>query len=358
LENNQGPIRIKDIAEKAQVSVGTVDRVLHNRGRVSEEVREKVKRIIKELNYEPNLIARTLGTNKTYRFAALIPDPDQDSYWLDSKIGIEKAFKEFKGYGIVVDFYYFDLNKVNTFLEKAHEVTENRPEGILVAPLFLRESLPFFENWEKNNLPYVLINTQISESSPLCYIGQDSYQSGVLAGKLIQYGTPHPSTFVIVHIAEDIANSAHLIKKEKGFRDYFTSLEEEGKVYKVISADLPNPNHISFTEKLDYLFAENPDIKGVFVTTSKGFEIASYFGKRGIKDLRLIGYDLLEKNLDYLNKGTIDFLINQNPKGQGYFGILSLTESIVFRKSINSLKYLPLDIISKENLKYYIEADN
>lgn len=358
MKNNFGAIRIKDIAERAQVSVGTVDRVLHNRGRVSEEVRDKVKRIIKELNYEPNLIARTLGTNKTYHFAALIPDPDQDFYWLDSKKGIEKAFKEFKGYGINIDFYYFNLNKVNSFLEKANEITEIKPDGILIAPLFMRESLPFFEQWENSKIPYVLINTQINESSPLCYIGQDSYQSGVLAGKLIQYGVPAPATFVIVHIAEDIANSAHLIKKEQGFRDYFLPFQEQGPGYKVITADLPNLNHISFTEKLDYLFAENPDIKGVFVTTSKGYEIASYFQKRRIKNLRLVGYDLLKKNLEYLNLGTIDFLINQNPKGQGYFGILSLTENIVFKKDINPLKYLPLDIISKENLKYYIEADN
>ena len=66
-------IRIKDIALKAKVSTGTVDRVLHNRGRVSAKVQEKVLKIIKEMDYEPNLIARALGSKKTYHIAALFP---------------------------------------------------------------------------------------------------------------------------------------------------------------------------------------------------------------------------------------------------------------------------------------------
>ena len=48
-------IRIKDIAERSGVSVGTVDRVLHNRPNVSRPAREKVEKALKELNYQPNM---------------------------------------------------------------------------------------------------------------------------------------------------------------------------------------------------------------------------------------------------------------------------------------------------------------
>ncbi|WP_234408903.1 LacI family DNA-binding transcriptional regulator [Marinilabilia salmonicolor] len=46
------PVRIKDIAEKANVSIGTVDRVLHNRGEVAKKTKEKVLTIAKEMNYQ------------------------------------------------------------------------------------------------------------------------------------------------------------------------------------------------------------------------------------------------------------------------------------------------------------------
>jgi len=63
---NTKNIRIKDIAQLAGVSVGTVDRVLHNRGRVSEEALKKVLSVLDQIEYKPNLIARTLG-RKTSR---------------------------------------------------------------------------------------------------------------------------------------------------------------------------------------------------------------------------------------------------------------------------------------------------
>ena len=68
-------IRIKDIALKAQVSTGTVDRVIHNRGRVAEDVKERVLKIIKDLNYEPNLMARMLGSKTPMEGPTISPIP-------------------------------------------------------------------------------------------------------------------------------------------------------------------------------------------------------------------------------------------------------------------------------------------
>jgi LacI family transcriptional regulator len=64
----------------------------------------------------------------------------------------------------------------------------------------------------------------------------------------------------------------------------------------------------------------------------------------------------LPKNIHYLENGVIQFLINQNPKAQGYWGIYQLSDHLVFKKDILPIKYLPLDIITKENLNYYIDA--
>ena len=56
-------IRIKDIAQMAEVSVGTVDRVLHGRTGVSEASRKKVENILKQLDYQPNMYASALASN-------------------------------------------------------------------------------------------------------------------------------------------------------------------------------------------------------------------------------------------------------------------------------------------------------
>ena len=58
-------IRIKDIAERAGTSVGTVDRVLHGRPNVSPGAREKIERALKEMNYHPNMYASALASNRS-----------------------------------------------------------------------------------------------------------------------------------------------------------------------------------------------------------------------------------------------------------------------------------------------------
>lgn len=349
-------VRIKDIAERAETSKGTVDRVLHNRGRVAEDVREKVLKIIKEMNYEPNFLAQSLKTQRTYSFIALVPDPKTDPYWESPEHGIAKAEKDLRQYGISITRFIFDPHDVSSFIEKAKDVTREHPDGLLVAPLFYKEVLPFFKEWEALKIPYVLFNTQISNVNPLCYIGQDSYQSGFLAAKILSFGLPDPCSMIVLHIDEDLPNSAHLITKEEGFKDYFIRKNLTDK-YKVLEAELNFSEGESFDHSLDQLLAGENQLRAIYVTNSKAFAIAQYLEKNKLSHIKLVGYDLIPQNLHYLNLGFVDFLINQNPLGQGYWGIYQLANHLVFKKEILPIKFLPLDIITQENLEYYLDPE-
>ena len=66
-------VGVKEIARRAKVSIATVDRVLHDRQGVSLKTKEKIQQIIKELNYQPNIVARALASRKKLKFAILIP---------------------------------------------------------------------------------------------------------------------------------------------------------------------------------------------------------------------------------------------------------------------------------------------
>ena len=76
-------VRIKDIAKMADVSVGTVDRVIHGRSGVSESSRKRVEEILKQLDYQPNMYASALASNKKYAFACLLPLHEKGEYWTD-----------------------------------------------------------------------------------------------------------------------------------------------------------------------------------------------------------------------------------------------------------------------------------
>ena len=70
----------------------------------------------------------------------------------------------------------------------------------------------------------------------------------------------------------------------------------------------------------------------------------------------LVGYDMLEENLQYLSSGVIDFLINQNPKRQAFLGINYLAEHLVFKRRVLSTDLLPLEVITRENLQSYLDS--
>ena len=84
-------VRIKDIAKMADVSVGTVDRVIHGRSGVSESSRKRVEEILKQLDYQPNMYASALASNKKYTFACLLPLHEKAEYWTDSVTGAGRS---------------------------------------------------------------------------------------------------------------------------------------------------------------------------------------------------------------------------------------------------------------------------
>lgn len=347
-------IRIKDIAQLAGVSVGTVDRVIHKRGQVSRDAYDKVMEILEKTGYKPNLIARTLGSNKTYSIAALIPEPSQDEYWGLSGQGIENAIEEWAQYGVRVEPYYFDLYGTQSFQDLADQALSREPDGILAAPIFHAEALKFFGECQLRKIPYVVFNNNVPEAQPISFIGQDLYQSGRVAAELLHMNRKGPGVFAILHIYDDVDRSTHLSEKEKGFKEYFDSYNHGS--FSVISRDLNYTHESTLQNELSEVIGL-PDLKGILVTTSKGASVvSSLLEKQGKEDIRLVAYDLLKQNLHYLKKGIIDFLINQNIKQQAFTGVGQLANRLLFNKGVEPTCLFPLEIITRQNLDSYLAA--
>src|SRR5690554_2293536 len=139
-------VRIKDIANKAQVSIGTVDRVLHNRGEVAEETKSRILQIVKEMNYQPNILASTLASKKSALFATLFPEPPSpDGYWNKPVVGVNKRIQELRQYGIQVQPYTFSQYDPESFIEKSEKVLALKPDGVVLAPFYKKEATQFIE---------------------------------------------------------------------------------------------------------------------------------------------------------------------------------------------------------------------
>lgn len=347
--NRQG---VKEIARLANVSLATVDRVLHNRTGVSEATRAKIQKIIKKLNYKPNILARRLASGKVYRFAALIPSVSEETaYWQAPLNGINRAEAELSQYGIQVERYLFDQNDKKSFQSKAKLILNSEIDGVVVAPSFIEESIQFTNQCRELKIPYVFINSDIPAQQSLCYIGPELFKSGYLAASLAGYSKSDTGKILVVNIVKEIDNQQHhVVRKEEGFRSYFRDKNIKADI---IEANINQTDFKAIEKRLTEVFDENADITSVFVTNSRVFSVARFLEKKGLKDVLLIGYDYIEENIQFLKNGRINFLICQKPEEQGYRGIMALYHHLILKIPISSIDYMPIDIITKENYEFY-----
>ena len=348
-------VRIKDIAGKANVSIGTVDRVMHNRGEVSSETRDRILQIIDEMHYKPDILARTLKSKTSFRVAVIIPEGKRgNAFWEKPLKGIENAVEEILPFELEVRYHLFDQFNKESFVEKSNQLLNDKPHGVLVAPVFYRETYSFLSQLKAMNIPFILINSNINHPGQQCFIGQDSMQSGQVAARLMSYGLDTSSDVIIINIARDRDNYNHIKSREEGFKEFFRQKEKLNKI-SLIRENINSSDKNELFKRLEKILLNGREAGGIFVTNSRVYAVAEFLEKNKLEYLKLIGYDLIDPNIEYLQKGIIDFLISQKPEEQGYAGIMSLFNLLVMDRQPEPETYIPIDIITNENINYYIK---
>jgi LacI family transcriptional regulator len=343
-------IRIKDIATRAKVSIGTVDRVLHNRGEVAEKTRNRILEIIRELNYQPNILASTLASKKTVLFATLFPQPPSpEAYWNKPLIGVRMRIAELQQYSVITQNFTFSQSDAGDFERQAERILEVNPDGVVLAPFYVRESAKFVEKLNERKIPFIFIDSELKNTGQLAYVGQDSFQSGLLAGKLLGIITPEDKMIWVVHFAKEMDNQNHLVQRELGFYEWFRVNQPERRLK---TLEIPNTECCGWEEDISQEMQHSLP-GGIFVTNSKVFLMAGYLSKMNFDGIKLIGHDLLVENRRFLQHNKVNFLICQRPEEQGYNAINKLFQHVLLKKPVQTENYTPIDIVTKENVDYY-----
>lgn len=351
------PVRIKDIADKAGVSTGTVDRVLHGRGRVSQENEKKVRDAIEILAYEPNLMARSLAINKSFEIAIVIPDFSKDSFWKAQKNGIERALKYIQDFGFSIKILKYDDQKKGDLLRYKKLILEENYDAILLGPTVTDDAHNLLDYFCDIKMPYLLINSNLERSDDyfIGYVGQDSLQSGKLAARLLSLMTAGDGDLSILHMEKEIEISQHLLQKQKGFIHFFeTSTKSYPKIAINRVPDFSNKKILKNT--ISKLLEDSPQLQGIFVTTSRLHYLIEVLQEINRDDIMVVGFDIIQENIAAINKYENAILIDQNPERQGYSGLISLFEYLLNNKEIKKVQYLPLNVLTRENLSTYIDT--
>ena len=346
-------IRIKDIATLAGVSEGTVDRVIHNRGDVSAKSFEAVTKVLEEMNYSPNLLARSLASKKQYRFVCIFPKHKPTDYWESIDKGFDQAALDFIHYNVHIEKHYFNQYDVNSFISVANEILQNEPDAVFLAPIFREETITFTTELVSRKIPFSFIDSMIEDTDFLTYYGQNSFQSGYIAAKMILSSLPAKSQIIVIRTQRKGSVSNQTLSRNKGFMKY---IQENNLVdnFEIINVEFNNENEIANRDLLMDVFEKHSNIKAIITFNSKVYRIARHLEVLNHTNVRLIGYDLLDQNVVYLQQGIITCLIAQRPDKQAYFSVRDMCRQLIFKQEINKINYVPIDILLKENIEYYM----
>jgi LacI family transcriptional regulator len=151
-------VTINHIAKEAKVSHATVSRVLNNSGYVKDETREKVLKVINELNYTPSAIARSLSTNKTNTIGVIVPDIN-NLFFGDIIKGITEIADK-NNLNIILCDTDEDKDKE---LKAINVLKQQRIQGLIITPTFYKNS-PSDENLnalKALGIPIILIDGHV-----------------------------------------------------------------------------------------------------------------------------------------------------------------------------------------------------
>lgn len=351
--NKGSKVTINDVARMSGVSKGTVDRVLHNRGEVSEKSRERVLQVIEELGYKPNIYASLLASRKEHRIVCVIPEFMPGEFWELTEKGILRGRDYASDYGISVEIQKYDQYSMESFQQACERTLAGGPAGVIVAPLFRAETFKFVTELKNRGIAYIYIDSKLEDDNYLGYFGLPMYQSGYLCADMLTDGRDVPKVHVIRIARDKKGLSDPTVTRRTGFLDYMSEHYPDTEISNVF---IDPKDSLSISRTLDKMFDEDPDpCKYLVMFNSRVHLVADYLRERNITTCRVVGFDVLEKNLSALRDGFVQLLIAQHSDSQTALAVSSLADWLVLGKPLPKKdNYTQMDILCRYNCDYYL----
>ncbi len=289
---------IKDVAKLAGCGIATVSRVINKSGYVKKETREKVEKVIIELGYQPNEIARSMTRQKNNLVAFILPN-SKHIFFGELLYYVEEELFNY-GYKLMLCNSSEKIEKEIVYLDM---LKNNRVDAVI---LLTNNDV---EQYLNKNLPIVSFDRYF-ENVP--YVASDNYHGGVLAAKrLISHGCKN-----IMFIGDDAQGEHTQVKTDVSKRRLgFINTLKDNNIKNIISLEYPLQNYFVSEEQFSNLLKPYTGVDGVFcISDAVAYTVIKVFQSKGIRvpeDVKVIGFD---GGRSFNNLGMKITSINQNSK--------------------------------------------
>ncbi len=348
-------LTIKDVARLAGVSKGTVDRVVHNRGEVSEASRAKVLEVIEQMGYRPNIYASMLASRRRYLIACLIPSAQGGEFWELVHKGIERARANEGNYNVDIEIFHYEQFDESSFRDTCRRLLESAPAGVVMAPMYRDSTAYITTELTQREIPYVFIDSRIENMGYLAYFGMSMFQCGYQSAALLTDCERRGpvGTFGIERASRRNNTTS---ERSRGFMAYIDEHMPETKVYE----ELLRPSDPAYNKMvLDAFFKAHPEVNLLVMFNSRVHLVAEYLEAAGVTGKRLVGFDMLPRNIDSLRKGFCKYLITSITEMDVYHAVQALAEFLTLHKNPAAKdNFSSIDILTRYNADYYFKNNH
>ncbi|MCI9124576.1 MAG: substrate-binding domain-containing protein [Eubacterium sp.] len=339
-------VTLQQIAQAAGVSRGTVDRALNHRGRIDPQVAEKIKQIAKEAGYQPNRAGRALAMSKKSVKIGVLVQAAGTPFMKEVMKGILDAKEEVERLGAEVLLYTIDELDAVKAVEALQEMKTAGCGAVALVPMDDRRLRETINAFSEEQIPVITFNSDVADSKRLCFVGQNTFQSGRVAAGLMAEILPacakvliisgHPSSDGHKNRTRGFTKELKQIRPDVRMLDIQYAFDDDGMAELITGG----------------MIKEYPDLEGIYLAASGVQGVCRALCKAGFADrVRVISNDLTKQNLQCLAEGNIRFLIGQNGYRQGYEPVSLLFHKLLDGKNPREeFLYTELVIKTKYNI--------
>lgn len=321
-------ITIRQIAVVAGVSRGTVDRVLHNRSGVKPEIAEHVRNIAKELGFEPNRAGKLLASRKQPLQIGCFLPCEGNAFFDDVIKGLLTAEAEHSDFGVSLLLEKARGYDADEHIAAIRRLLDAGCAALCVSTIDTARIRTFIDEIIASGIPVVTINTDLTKTKRLCYIGCDYLSGGNTAAGLLSLVSRKRCNLLIVTGSlkikghnERVQGFAQTLRKKKiDYRliDIFESLDDDDHAYQMTLQTL----------------RACPEVDCVYIAAAGVAGVCRAIVELGReKDLFVLSFDATPSTLQLLREGVIDFTICQQPEEQGYHAVRILFDYFMSGKT-------------------------
>ena len=320
-------VTMKEIAERAGVHQATVDKVVHNRVGVSDEVRAKVQAIIDELGYKPNPTGRVLQRQgKKYRIYAILVDVDALPYL---KNGIEQGLKEWAGFDIEVTHAVTGFQEAKRQSEYIDKAVLDKADGIILSPINADCVRRAIDRAADAGIPVITTDSDIDGSRRTCCVSIDSAKASRIAGRLLGQFLNGQGKIAIISSAIETENNNYYVRmREQGFTDFIRREYPEIEIVSCIeSFEDPQITYRKTTE----LLKEQPELRGLYITCGGVAQVGRALIESGRADsIRVLCYEDYPEIVELIRQGVVDWTLGGEKAAQGSLPVKLIMDQLVF----------------------------